>query len=139
MGQAPLHMRFYPAGKIIITMLILDTSILMEVGKVDVFGQLKEFQEFGEHVVLSSCLDELERLGTKKSRFAKLLVEKLHEYDPKLKIVKSFERNADKAILKYARPGKDAVVTNDKKLIKELKLNIVKVIRLRQKKYLEFA
>ena len=120
-------------------MIIIDTSILMELGKVDVFGQLKDFKEYGEPAVLTSCLEELARLGTKKAIFARHMVEKTAEFDPKLKIIKSYEKNADKAMLKLARPEKDAVATNDKKLIKELKLNNVKVIRLRQKKYLEYA
>lgn len=120
-------------------MIIIDTNILLELHRVDVFEHLKDFAEFGEPAVLSSSMDELDRLGTKKAMFAKQVVEKIKEYDPKLKIVTTYDRNADNAILKSAKPGKDAVVTNDKKLIKELKLNNVKVIRMRQGKYLAFA
>ena len=120
-------------------MIIIDTNILMELENVDIFQQLDDFREFGDPVILSSCMEELEKLGTKKARFAISVIERLSEFNPKLKVVRTFEKHADDAIIKYARPGKDVVVTNDDKLIKQLKLNNVKVARLRQKKYLAFA
>lgn len=120
-------------------MIIVDTNMLIELNRIDVFGQLKDFTEFGEIAILSSSLGELEKLKTKESLFAAQVVHRLKEFDPKLQIIQNFDRDVDKAILKLTRPGKDAVATNDRKLIKELKLNNVKVIRLRQKKYLEIA
>jgi rRNA-processing protein FCF1 len=120
-------------------MIIIDTNILMELENVDIFQHLDEFREFGEPVILSSCMAELKKLDTKKSRFAVSAVERLCEFNPRITILRSFEKHADDAIIKLARSGKDAVVTNDDKLIKKLKLNNVKVIRLRQRKYLAFA
>lgn len=120
-------------------MIIIDTNILMELENVDIFQHLGEFAQFGEPVILSSCMKELEKLGTKKARFAISVIERMSEFNPKLRILRTFERHADDAILKYARSEKDAVVTNDDKLIKQLKENNVKVIRLRQKKLLAYA
>lgn len=120
-------------------MIIVDTNMLMELEKIDIFEQLKGFAEFGEPVILSSSLNELENIGNKKSRFAFQAVKRISDFNPRIKILKTYEKSVDKAILKYARHGKDLVATNDEKLIKALKSNNVKVIRLRQKKYLAYA
>lgn len=120
-------------------MIIIDTNVLMELENVDVFEQLKNFSEFGEPAILSVSLDELKRIGTRKAKFSLRVIKILDNFDPKIKIIKTYEKNCDRAILKYARPFKDAVATNDKELIKALKLNNVKVIRIRQKRRLVLA
>jgi rRNA-processing protein FCF1 len=120
-------------------MIIIDTNILMELEDVDVFEQLKQFREFGEPAILSVSLSELEKIGTRKARFALRVVNLIKDFDPKLRIIRTYEKDADSAILKFARPVKDAVATNDRELIKALKLNNVKVIRIRQKKHLSLA
>ena len=89
-----------------------------------------EAQKFGEPFTLSACVSELERLA-KVTVAAKLTLHIIEE----LPIIKA-EGRADSAILKYAMKQKCAVATNDKKLIKALKLKGIRVIRLRQKKYL---
>ncbi len=112
-------------------MIVVDTNVLMEIDKVDIFDQLLDFLQYGEVVVLSSTIDELRNIGTKK---AKLALEVIALKG--IKVVKVDEKSTDRAILKLVKPERDAVVTNDKKLIKELKERNIKVIRLRQRKYL---
>jgi len=109
-------------------MIIVDTNLLPELEKTDIFKELKKFSEFGEIVLFEGSLRELKKL--KKS---KLILEIIKRN--KIKIIKTRESYVDNAILNNADPKKDAVATNDKKLIKKLKLKNVNVIRLRQRRY----
>lgn len=114
--------------------IILDTNFLMiphQFG-VDIFEYLKDC----EIETMSPVVTELKRLARKKNddgiaaRIAMKLIK-----DNKIRIIKSKEK-ADKAILNHAVREKCAVATNDKALIQALKSKGVKIIRLKQKKYL---
>ena len=114
--------------------IILDTNFMMiphQFG-VDIFEFMKEY----EMLTVSSCVDELKKLGKKRgddglaARIALKLIK-----DNKIKIIRS-KGPADKSILDYSIREKCAVGTNDKELIKALKNNGIRIIRLKQKKYL---
>ena len=114
--------------------IILDTNFMMiphQFG-VDIF----EFLKYYQIETVSPCVDELKKLSRKKGDdgiAARVALKLLKEN--RVKIIKSREK-ADKAILSYAAKERCAVGTNDKELIKALKNNDIKIIRLKQKKYL---
>ena len=88
----------------------------------------------GDILIPSSVLHELRIIAQRKSvtgaraRAALMLLEN--------KKIVNTHGNADKAILKYSIDNNCAVATNDKKLIKALKASGIKIIRIRQKKYI---
>jgi len=112
-------------------MIIIDTNIFME--KFDIFNELKKYDK--NLAVLSSTLEELKKISNgssesaRKAKIALTLIEA-----NKINIIKA-EEVGDKAILNFARKHKCKVATNDKKLIKTLKRNNIKIIRTRQKKF----
>ena len=112
-------------------MIIIDTNILMEAGNVDIFDELLNFLQYGEPVVLDSSIEELRKIGSRKAKLALELIATRG-----IEIIKTGEKSFDKAVLKIANPNRDVVVTSDRKLIKALKEKNIKVIRLRQRKYL---
>ena len=52
-----------------------------------------------------------------------------------IRVVKTGKK-ADKTIMDYAAKNECAVATNDKKLLKALKNKGIKILRLRQRKYI---
>lgn len=109
------------------TRLLLDTNFLVipfQFG-VDIYDILSSFHLF----TLSSCAGELERIRYGKAA-VNLMVQK------KLPVVET-EEKGDLSILKYAKQQGCMVATNDSALIKDLKDYGIKVIRLRQKRYIE--
>ncbi|MCD6558229.1 MAG: hypothetical protein J7K31_04365 [Candidatus Aenigmarchaeota archaeon] len=118
--------------------IILDTNMLVSAIKfgVDIFGQI---EKFGKPVLLDVCVDEIKKLAKEGNRNANLalqLIEKKH-----INIIDSNKKigannSVDKIILNVAHRNRWAVATNDKELIKKLRGVGIKVIRLRQKKYL---
>ena len=117
-------------------MIIFDTSVLLECERVDIFEQAKWFSEFGKPAVLESTINELERLDTRSSRLALDIIKKKQG---KVDIIETQGNYSDAEILRIAKPGMDIVATNDRKLIKELKTNNVKVLRLRQRRCLSMC
>ena len=114
---------------------VIDTNFLMiphQFG-IDIYEYLKYF----DIATISLCIDELKKLGKKKTKdgMSARIALKLAEQKC-IEIIKSRETSADRAILQYALQEKCAVATNDKELIKALKKNNVKIIRLKQNKYL---
>ena len=114
---------------------LLDTNFLLMPNQfgVDIYAYLKFYEIF----TLSSCVSELKQLSRKKNKdaLAAKIALKLIEQN-KVEIMSLEEKNTDKAILDYAVEKKCAVGTNDKELIKALKKQSIKIIRLRQSKYL---
>ncbi len=113
---------------------LLDTNIVMVPHQfgVDIFEFLKDYTP----ITLSSCVKELEALSKKKSNdgiAAKVALQLIKE-----KKVKVFDTNgpADKCIIEYAKNNHVSVATNDKELLKALKTHGIRIIRLRQSKYL---
>ena len=119
--------------------ILVDTNIILYGAshKLDVLEKLKDL---GEPVVLACVFRELENLAkSNKSakRNAKLALEILKKRDiaPAEHSKHAMHESADKMILLLAKEHGYAVATNDAKLVKDLKKNMVKVIRLRQKRY----
>ncbi len=114
---------------------LVDTNFLLVPFqfRIDVYEEIKKF---GLPVTLDSCVRELERLTkgkTKDAMHAKAALVLLEEKG--LRIEKS-PYSSDTAIISYAKQNGCAVATNDGKLIKRLKINGIRIIRLRQKKIL---
>lgn len=132
-------------------MIILDTNMLLVPGqyKIDIFDELIRLG-YTEFIITNSVVRELLILSKKYKKkkdimavnLAMSLLDrcKIVEMDKvmeKQKILRHTDRNtiADDDILDLADEI-GAVATNDKKLIEDLKKKNVKVVRLRQKKFL---
>ncbi len=117
--------------------IVLDTNFLLAAVqfRVDAFGQLREFGR--SFVVLRPCVSELEEISRKKSKpgvYARIALQMIKHRG--VKTTRIMERSTDTAILRFAEKHGCMVATNDKKLIKRLRNKGIKIIRLRQKKYL---
>ena len=115
--------------------ILLDTNFLLIPAqfKVDIFSKLKPYNI----IILDTCIRELKKISQRKGkqgREAGLAIEIIKKYNPK--IVKTGIPDADTAILEYAKANKCMVATNDRKLIKTLLDNKIKIIRLKQRKYI---
>jgi rRNA-processing protein FCF1 len=114
--------------------IILDTNFLMiphQFG-IDIYDFLKDY----EISTLSLCIDELKKLAKKKGDngiAAKVALELIKKN--KVNIIRS-KGKADKAIIDYAVMHDFFVGTNDKEMIEALKEHRIKIIRLKQSKYL---
>jgi rRNA-processing protein FCF1 len=86
-------------------------------------------------IIPTSVINELEKIAKGKSKDAALARMALQLIEKKTTVVRT-SGSTDKAILNYAVANNCAVATNDRNLIKELKANGIKVIRIRQKKYI---
>jgi rRNA-processing protein FCF1 len=119
---------------------LIDTNFFLLPNQfgIDIFEYLKYF----DSVTLSSCVEELKKLakkGGKDGKAAKIGLKLLKEnsVDVLKDKPKGKSSSTDKAILDYAIAEKCMVATNDAVLIKALKSHGLKVIRLKQRKYLE--
>jgi rRNA-processing protein FCF1 len=127
------------------TKVILDTNFLVIPGDfgVDIFSEIDRLlSEPYELCVLDKTVEELEKLvlklGKKKEGFnVKLGLILLKQKNLKT-LASSSEEYADNAILAFAakNPEKTIVATQDKVLKEKLKSIPVRVIHLRQEKYL---
>ena len=116
----------------IIMRILLDTNIILDAIKFHV-DIISEAQKFGEPFTLDICLNELKRIAEKgKGAIAAKIA---MQFARKLPIIEA-QGAADRAILSYSIRHRCGDATNDKKLIKALKLKGIRVIRLRQKSYL---
>ncbi len=105
---------------------VLDSSFLANaVGRVDVYGQLRELVPGSVLVVLGPVLDEVEKLEN-----GPVLIAFINRY-AKLVAADGF---ADKAILEYAKKNKAPVATHDADLKAKLLGLGIPVIYLRGKK-----
>ena len=118
--------------------IIVDTNILLDSVKfgVDIFHDLAEL---GTPVTTDFCVEELKRLDRKEANLALRIIK-----HAKIKIINTSKllqqvKPVDEKIVEIAKLTNSAVATNDKELIKRLKMNKIKVFRLRQKKYLSPA
>ncbi|MFA4820346.1 MAG: PIN domain-containing protein [Candidatus Aenigmatarchaeota archaeon] len=113
---------------------LLDTNFLMlphQFG-VDIFEFLKDY----ELITLSSCVSELKKLSHGKGKdglSARVALKLMKENN--VHVIKTGVFG-DASIVKYAVEEKCSVATNDIALIKALKNSNIKIIRLKQKKYL---
>lgn len=114
---------------------ILDTNFLMVPFqfRIDVYEEIKKF---GLPVTLDSCVRELERLSKGRTQDAMQAKAALALLKAKNLAIEKTPYSSDTAIINYAKENGCAVATNDGKLIKRLKINGIRIIRLRQKKIL---
>lgn len=110
--------------------ILIDTNMFLAVKSLDVFSALRKH---GTLATVSPCVKELERIAKSRKRSAsaaKIALSLLKKN--RVRVIKA-RKPADPALVSYGKKG-FAVATNDRKLIKALKNNGIKVIRLRQKK-----
>ncbi len=120
---------------------LLDTNFLMIPGqfRVDIFEQLRGFGPADFYVSELSVreLDKLARGRGRNASHAKVALLLLKSEGVKI-IPHGKERNADEAIRRIAKREGMAVCTLDRALKASLKRRGVRVVVLRQKKYLGF-
>ena len=119
-------------------MILIDTNMLLVPGQfnVDIIKQAKKTDK--NLAVLESTIEELKIIsnsGKKDAGSAKVGLELIKKNN--IEILKQKTGNSvDEKVLNCAKENNYKVATNDKELISKLKENNIKVIRLRQKKYL---
>jgi rRNA-processing protein FCF1 len=113
--------------------ILLDTNVLLLPAQFRV--NLSKLREHGSLATLDACIKELEKLNKGKGRTGKQAAVTLKMVKSSRIRIISGRRNADSALLNTAKRHGYAVATNDRKLIKKLKNNGIRIIRLRQKKY----
>jgi len=126
-------------GRDINNLILIDTSVLLEADKIDLFGELENFKFLGEPAVTKQVLNEIKNF-TKRNRYkrvARLALELIKKRG--VKIIDVRGRDADESLLNAALDLECAVITNDEKLIKLLKQKNIRVIRVRQLKRLELV
>jgi len=126
-------------GRGINNLILIDTSVLLEAHRIDLFGELENFKFLGEPAVTKQVLNEIKNF-TKRNRYkrvARLALELIKKRG--VKIIDVRGRDADESLLNAAFDLGCAVVTNDEKLIKLLKQKNIRVIRVRQLKRLELV
>ena len=115
-------------------MIILDTNFLVYILKYKITHQIEEYKK--EMAIPDRVIEELEKLSEKgkvKDReAAKLALLLAKEW--KIKIIKA-KGKADEAIEKLAIENKAKVATLDKALAQRLKEHKIKLLQIRQKKY----
>ncbi len=114
--------------------IILDTNFLLTAlkFKVDIFSEINRICDFNYKIfVLDKNLDELKNIKVKESKLALALI-----LSKNLNIIKTKkDKNVDNLILDLAN-NDYIVATQDKLLKQKLKQKNIKIITLRQKKYL---
>ena len=124
--------------------IIADTNFLIYLAKYKIFD---EIEQFGKKITLPlQVLDELKGFSLKKGKDKEaaalcLIVLKRWEKQKKVNFEKIEAESADAAIVKMAlaekEKGKEFVVaTHDRRIIKKLKKAKIRLIGVRQKRYL---
>jgi rRNA-processing protein FCF1 len=113
---------------------LLDANMLMVPNQfgVDIF----EFLKYDHPVTLVSCIEELKKLGRRKTKDGKAARVALQLVKQKKIDVIKTKKGGDSAILDYAMRERCAVATNDKELIAKLKKGDIRIFRLQQEKYI---
>jgi len=117
---------------------LLDSNFLLIPGKfrVDVFREMRVFGKPEPHT-LDLVIKELEEIAKKQGRDARYAHLGLFLIDSRgVNIIKAKGRNTDREIEKVAKEGGFIVCTQDRELIKKLRKKGIRVISLRQRKYL---
>lgn len=120
--------------------ILLDTNILLSPYQfnIDIFSELDKLGK-NQLYILDRTLQELKKIIEKKKlkhkKAAKLALSLIKF--KKIKITKTqSKKQTDDLILEIAKKQKYIVATQDKLLKQKLKKNKIKIITLRQKKYL---
>lgn len=124
--------------------IILDTNFLLIPAqfRVDIFSEIRRICDFTYKIlILDKSIQELENIITKgkgkEKQEAKVTLELIKQKN--IEILKT-ERSiyVDDYIVELAKKSNYIIATQDRALIQRLKLYKIKVISLRQKKYLIF-
>ena len=124
--------------------IILDTNFLLIPAqfRIDIFSEIQRICDFNyKIVILDKSIVELENLMLKEKGKTKNQVKLTLELIKHKKIeilATEGELFVDDMIVEFAKKGSFIVATQDKGLIERLKATKIKVISLRQKKYLMF-
>ncbi len=112
---------------------LLDTNILMSIESLKI-DLVSELSKFGKPELYT--LDVVKKELIKKSNIqAKIALEFIKRF--KVKVIKSSGQDADSEIVRTASEKGFVVCTQDKALIKRLVRKGVKVVYIRQKRFLE--
>ena len=122
--------------------IILDSNFLFIPFqfKIDIIEELGSLIGRFEPVVLSTTIEELERLsrrGSDKTKRQALSALKLTERCAIVNIERGSTETYDDVILRMAKEWNCAAATNDRELRKRLREELIPVIYLRQKQRLE--
>ncbi|MDH5440097.1 MAG: hypothetical protein OEZ48_10980 [Candidatus Bathyarchaeota archaeon] len=108
--------------------------------KIDILEELKNLVGKLEPVVLSSTIEELEKLATEKTektRRQALSALRLTERCTVVNVEIGPTESYDDVIVRKAKEWNCSVATNDRELRRRLRVELISVIYLRQKKRLE--
>jgi rRNA-processing protein FCF1 len=108
--------------------------------RIDIIEELESLTGKLDVVVLSTTVEELERLsrkGSDKTKRRALAALKLTERCTVVNVERGPTETYDDVILRKAKEWKCAAATNDRELRKRLRKEIIPVIYLRQKQRLE--
>lgn len=101
--------------------------------KIDIFNKLINHELF----TLDLCMKELKKISVGKSRNSLAAKATLGLIKTKkIKILKAKNKNTDVELTERGKSGNYIIATNDRVLIKTLKAYGIKIIRLKQKRYL---
>ena len=117
---------------------VMDTNFLVYLVKYNIFQQME--QPGIELIVPSAVIKELERLSEREkkasdrdaAKFALFII-----YKTNIRIVKT-EKSGDEAVLDVAIKENAELATLDYELARKASARRIKVIELRQKKYVSF-
>ncbi len=109
--------------------IVIDTNFMLSALK------FRVKMPYASFILPDSVISELEKIAKSRRKDAALARAALQLIEKRKFSVVHTRGSTDRAILDYAAANGCAVATNDKKLIKALKANGIKVIRIRQKKY----
>jgi rRNA-processing protein FCF1 len=114
--------------------ILLDTNFLLLPAQFRV--DLSGLREHGSLATLDACIKELEKLSKGRGIAGRQAAVALALVKSKnLRVIPGRKKDTDSALVNCAKRHGYAVATNDRKLIKKLKNNGIRIIRLRQKKY----
>jgi len=112
---------------------IIDTNMLMAIVqfKIDVLSELKRLGARNIYII-DGTLEELKNINE-----SKIIINTLNNLinEKEIKIIHS-NGPVDNEILRISKENKFAIATNDKEIIKKAKQMKIRIIRIRQKKFL---
>jgi rRNA-processing protein FCF1 len=114
---------------------ILDTDFLVNAikYKIHIEESLKNTLDSNFQIcIIDKTLDELKKIKDKNAKIALQLI-KLKKY----KILKTKKDKITDDLIKEIAKKTDIVATQDRKLKKDLKQNLIKTLSIRQKKYIK--
>jgi rRNA-processing protein FCF1 len=117
--------------------IVIDTNFLIYAVS---FGLLQQIEKPEITLIVPSIvLGELERLSEKEKKARDRDAAKFalyYVYKTNIKIVKTESRNADEAVMEVAKKENACLATMDEMLARNAKARGIKIVGIRQKKYI---